>query len=182
MINRIKLLMLMFFIIMKRLLTSCFGLGYLPIAPGTWGSVPVVMVYAVMCYFQTPPQIVNVVMVFIAVTASAICIAFAPAAIKATGKKDPSEVVADEVAGQAIVFIGICSVDSIAIVVISMVGFLAFRLFDIIKPWPCRELEKLPKGFGILADDLMAGFYALIMLRVFINIWFAGNLSWLGLH
>ena len=63
-----------------------------------------------------------------------------------------------------------------------MVGFLAFRLFDIIKPWPCRELEKLPKGLGILADDLMAGFYALIMLRVFINIWFAGKLTWLGLH
>jgi len=52
------------------------------------------------------------------------------------------------------------------IVIITVAGFILFRLFDIIKPWPCKKLEKLPAGWGILADDLMAGFYAAIVLMI----------------
>ena len=165
---------------MKRLLTSCFGLGYLPIAPGTWGSIPVVIAYALLCYFHVHPHTVNLVMIIIAVTASVICVVFAPKAIEVTGQKDPPEVVADEMAGQAIVFMLIYSVGRRAIGAVSLVGFLAFRFFDIIKPWPCRKLEKLPKGWGVLADDLMAGIYARIVLQIFLDLCISGKLSWLG--
>ena len=161
---------------MKRLLTSCFGLGYLPIAPGTWGSIPVVIVYALLCYFHVHPHTVNLVMIIIAVTASVICVVFAPKAIEVTGQKDPPEVVADEMAGQAIVFMLIYAVGRRAIGAVSLVGFLAFRFFDILKPWPCRKLEKLPQGLGILADDLMAGVYGLLFLHIISYIWFAGKI------
>jgi len=159
--------------IMKRFLTSCFGLGHLPIAPGTWGSMPTAAVFGILCYLGLSQAIVSIAMVVIAVGASAVCIAFSPAVIGITGKKDPGEVVADEAAGQAIVFIGAYAASGKEILIITAIGFLAFRLFDIIKPPPCKKLEKLPKGYGILADDLMAGVYAAIVLQICIRLWIA---------
>ncbi len=117
---------------------------------------------------------ISIAMMLIAVGASLACIFFAPEVIERTGKKDPSEVVADEVAGQAVTYIGAASMTGIAGIVIAIVGFIAFRSFDIIKPVPCRKLEKLPKGFGILADDIMAGVYAAIILQICIRTWIAG--------
>ncbi|MHC4122874.1 MAG: phosphatidylglycerophosphatase A family protein [Planctomycetota bacterium] len=150
---------------MRRLLTSCFGLGWLPIAPGTWGSVPVALIFAVLSLLSTPPAITAVVMVILGLAGSVVCVRFAPEIIASTGKNDPGEVVADEFAGETITFLIICfvktdSVDNYEICVISILGFLLFRFFDILKPWPIRKLEKLPKGWGILADDLLAGIYA----------------------
>ena len=106
----------------------------------------------------------------IVVSASVICIVFSPERIETTGEKDPQEIVADEVAGQAITFIGAYSTGCTAVLFISAVGFAAFRFFDILKPFPCRQLEKLPKGWGILADDLMAGVYGAIVLQICIRL------------
>jgi len=159
---------------MKRLLTSCFGLGYLPIAPGTWGSMPVAAVFGLMCYQDVSVITVSVVMGVIVLAGSIICVLFGPEVIEATGKKDPSEVVSDEAAGQAVTFIGACGAGAGSAVIITIAGFLLFRLFDILKPFPCRRLEKLPKGFGILADDLMAGVYAAIVLQIGIRFWLTG--------
>ena len=94
---------------------------------------------------------------------------FSPGVIKATGKTDPREVVADELAGQAVAFLaaGFFAAESNG-AILGLVGFLAFRFFDILKPPPCCQLEKLPAGFGILADDLMAGVYAAIVLQIYI--------------
>ncbi|MCK5171960.1 MAG: phosphatidylglycerophosphatase A, partial [Planctomycetes bacterium] len=144
---------------MRRLLTSCFGLGFMPIAPGTWGSMPVAVLFGLLCYMSVSATVMSLVLVLVAVGASAVCVLFAPAAIEATGKKDPGEVVADETAGQAIAFIGAFPAGITAIAATAVIGFLAFRLLDIIKPFPCRRLEALPAGWGILADDLMAGVY-----------------------
>lgn len=159
---------------MKRLLTSCFGLGYLPIAPGTWGSIPVAVIFGLMCYQGVSVITVSVVMGIIVLAGSTICVLFGPEVINATGKKDPSEVVSDEAAGQAITFIGVCVSGSKAVAIITATGFLLFRLFDILKPFPCRKLEKLPNGFGILADDLMAGVYAAIVLQIGISFFLTG--------
>ena len=159
---------------MKRPLTSCFGLGYLPIAPGTWGSMPVAAVFGLMCYQGVSAVTVSVVMGVIALAGAIICVLFGPEAIEATGKKDPSEVVSDEAAGQAVTFIGACTAGVGSATIITIAGFLLFRLFDILKPFPCRRLEKLPKGFGILADDLMAGVYAAIVLQIGIRFWLTG--------
>ena len=159
----------------KRLFTSYFGLGYLPIAPGTWGSLPPAILFAALC-FSPLPRIATIVLMFlIEVDASTICVLFSSDAIKATGKKDPSEVVVDEVAGQALTLLSfsLYDISGNEIIIVTLAGFILFRLFDIIKPWPCRKLEKLPAGWGILADDLMAGFYAAIVLMICLRFFIA---------
>jgi phosphatidylglycerophosphatase A len=145
---------------MKRLITSCFGLGWLPIAPGTWGSMPVAMIYFVMSRSGASSAVSAIVMAVLAAAASIICVKMASAAMEATGKNDPGEVVIDEFAGQAMTFVvvSIASVNQVWIAAI--LGFLFFRFFDILKPWPVHNLEKLRAGWGILADDLAAGIYA----------------------
>ena len=164
---------------MKRLLASCFGLGRLPVAPGTWGSLPAAIVFGLVCQMQVSAVILSIVMAALILAGSVICVKFAPAAIAATGKNDPGEVVADELAGQAVTFLAapllspeILSIRQIWIITAG--GFLLFRLFDIAKPWPIRKLEKLPEGWGVLADDLLAGVYAAIVLQIIIRLWIGG--------
>ncbi len=154
---------------MRRLLASCFGLGRLPVAPGTWGSLPVAIIFGLMCQFHVSGILISIVMAALAIAGSIICVKFAPVVIRATGKDDPGEVVSDELAGQAVTFLFIpfLTLETFStgqIWVTTVVGFLLFRLFDIAKPWPIRKLEKLPEGWGVLADDLLAGVYAGIVL------------------
>ena len=156
---------------MKRLFTSCFGLGYLPVAPGTAGSLPPVIIFALLCTFGTPPIIVIIIMAVLALAGSIACIKFAPAVIAETGKADPGEVVVDEFAGQSIALLPLSfllpqSASLGQIWTISLTGLIVFRVFDIVKPWPIRRLEKLPGGWGILADDLLAGLFAVIFIML----------------
>jgi phosphatidylglycerophosphatase A len=154
------------------LLTTCFGLGKLPFCPGTWGSLPPVVMYQVLGYVpgEMFPTATPIVMAIFLVVFSWICIHYAPAMIEATGKKDPQMVVADEVAGQAVTMLIIALLWPDNNVCNTMaLGFFLFRLFDILKPWPCKRLEKLPAGIGILADDLMAGVYGGIVAAILIN-------------
>ncbi len=164
---------------MKRLLASCFGLGRLPVAPGTWGSLPAAIVFGLVCQMQVSAVILSIVMAALIWAGSVIGVKFAPAAIAATGKNDPGEVVADELAGQAVTFLAapflipeILTTGQIWIITAG--AFLLFRLFDIAKPWPIRKLEKLPKGWGVLADDLLAGVFAAIVLQIIIRLWIGG--------
>jgi len=120
-------------------------------------------------------------MVALALAGVIICVKFAPAVIAASGNTDPREVVVDELAGQAFTFLAIEFLaipflgqeifSTRQIWIITAGGFLLFRLFDIAKPWPIRKLEKLPEGWGVLADDLMAGVYAAIALQIIIKLW-----------
>ena len=80
------------------------------------------------------------------------------------GKKDPSHVVIDEVAGQLVTFLA-CPIVWQAL----LAGFILFRGFDILKPPPVRSLERLPEGTGIVVDDLGAGVYALIVLQLLLH-------------
>ena len=160
---------------MKRILTSCFGLGRLPIAPGTWGSLPPVIIFGLMCHFGASPAMISNVMAVLVLAGSVVCVQFAPAAIAATGKNDPGEVVADELAGQAVTFLAspfLCmgAASPRQIFITAFTGFVLFRLFDISKPWPIRKLEKYPAGWGILADDLLAGVFAWIVLQICIRV------------
>ncbi|HUU19375.1 MAG TPA: phosphatidylglycerophosphatase A [Sedimentisphaerales bacterium] len=164
---------------MKRLLTSCFGLGRLPVAPGTWGSLPPTIIFGLMWHFGTSSISISIVMAALALAGSVVCVRFAPAVIAATGKTDPREVVADELAGQAVTFLvspflAISAVSSRDVWITAVLGFFLFRLFDIAKPWPICKLEKLPEGWGVLADDLMAGVFAAIVLQIVIRLWLGG--------
>lgn len=163
---------------MKRLLTSCFGLGLLPLAPGTWGSLPPAIIFAAISYFGAPAVSISIAMAALTIAGSIVCVKFAPAAIAATGKDDPREVVADELAGQALTFLAIPfifppEITNWQICITTILGFLLFRLIDIFKPWPIRKLEKLPNGWGIFADDLLAAVYAAIVLILCLGFWIA---------
>ena len=150
----------------KRLLTSCLGLGLLPVAPGTWGSLPPAIVFAILTYLHISTQTIEIVMAVFILAGAYICIEFAPKIVSMTGKDDPGEIVADELAGQAVVFLFVPVAAYSYPLITAVAGFILFRLFDILKPWPIRKLEKLPKGWGILADDLLAGVYASLVLLI----------------
>jgi phosphatidylglycerophosphatase A len=160
---------------MKRLLTSCFGLGWLPVAPGSWGSLPPAIIFGLVYYFGWSGVPAFVLMAVFLAAGSVVCVRLSDAAVVATGKKDPNEVVADEVAGQALTFMAMPILMHAAsvrqIVAIVVLGYFLFRLFDTVKPWPSRRLEELPAGWGILADDLMAGVYAGVALAVSAKFW-----------
>jgi phosphatidylglycerophosphatase A len=160
---------------MKRLLTSCFGLGWLPMAPGSWGSLPSAIIFWIVYYLGGSWVLALSLMIVLFVAGSAVCIKFSDAAVAATGKKDPNEVVADEIAGQSLTFMAMPllmhSPSVSQIVTIAVLGFFLFRLFDTVKPWPSYRLEELPAGWGILADDIMAGVYAGITLVIAAKFW-----------
>ncbi len=151
----------------RRMFLTCFGLGCLPVAPGTWGSLPPAIVFALMCYLELPVVSITVVMAVFVLAGSFVCVRFSNELVAQLGKKDPGQIVADEFAGQAMTFLILPAISS-GIVVTAIAGFLFFRVFDIIKPWPIKKLEKLPDGWGILCDDLLAGIYAMIVLNVFL--------------
>jgi len=160
------------------MLTSCFGLGRLPVAPGTWGSIPPAVVFGLLCQFGAPGVLVSIVMALFVVAGSVVCIKCAPAAISATGKSDPGEVVADEVAGQAVTLLSVPLAMTAEFTVgqiwaVAGMGFLIFRILDIAKPQPIRKLEKLPQGWGILADDLLAGVFGAVILHISVWLWLA---------
>ena len=80
-------------------------------------------------------------------------------------RRDPGLVVIDEVAGMLLTLLAV-PVGPVGIVI----GFLAFRLFDIVKPFPARQAEALPRGWGVMADDIVAGIYAQVALRMVLSI------------
>jgi len=149
-------------------LTSVLGLGKLPLAPRIWAVLPPVVLYQVLGYLW--PAAIPFVMAGFLLAGAWICVAYAPAVIGASSNKEPKTFVADALAGQALtmLIIEFCAPSNICN---SMaLGFVLFLFFDFVKPWPCKRLrQKLPVGFGVLADDLMAGLYAGIIAYVLIQ-------------
>jgi phosphatidylglycerophosphatase A len=146
----------------KRWIATCFGLGRLPVAPGTWGSLPPAIAFGLLMYYRAPGPATMAVMAVMFVLGCVACILCAPASIAATGKKDPGEVVMDEFAAQALTFLVVPLMvarnpSGWESFLLASFGFLVFRVLDIAKPWPIRKLERLPGGWGVLADDLVAG-------------------------
>ena len=139
-------------------------------APGSWGSLPPALVFGLLMYAGAPAA-TTVVMAVMLAAGCVACVLCAPASIAAKGDDDPGEVVIDEFAAQALTFLivplvatrSLCGWESF---VLAGVGFLAFRAVDIGKPWPIRRLERLPAGWGILADDLAAGVCSAILVLV----------------
>jgi phosphatidylglycerophosphatase A len=134
---------------------SAFGCGFGPLVPGTYGSLAGLAVALLL------PAGSWTLAIGIGVAASSILtVALGPAAIRATGRKDPQQVVMDEVAGMMLTLLLVPAPSAME----AAFGFLLFRAFDILKPPPGRRLERLPAGWGILLDDLAAGAYAMACL------------------
>jgi phosphatidylglycerophosphatase A len=164
------------------LVIATCGVGYLPLAPGTWGSAVGVGVYlllhraSVLAHafatrqawrFPTLEGFHVSLMLLAIVVLSLAGIWAATRTERLLGRKDPGAVVVDEVAGQLMAFLFVPFNTAPWMI---LTGFLAFRLFDIWKPYPIRRLEALESGLGIMADDLLAGAYAATLMTFAVTI------------
>ena len=150
----------------------------MPIAPGTWGSSPPVLAFGVMLHFGAPAIAITAVMAAFIVAGSVACILCVPAVAALVGKGDPGEVVVDEVAGQAVTYLLVslllpADLSMKQCCFVTGLGFLLFRVLDITKPWPIKRMEAFPDGWGVLADDLLAGALAGIILLIYVKLWIA---------
>jgi len=149
------------------IIATWFGTGLLPIAPGTWGSLAAFPFAYIISVYSGPYVLIigTVALFFIGKQAS-------DNVEKSAQKKDPGFIVVDEVVGQ---WIALLPISFLYIYVgpdlsywvfapIAVVAFLAFRIYDIWKPWPIHYIDKnVPGGLGIMLDDVIAGIYALII-------------------
>ena len=156
------------------------GVGFIPVAPGTWGSLVGVLMYLALSQavgtalgydpergvFRTtlPAQMILTTLLLLLVVAVSLAGTWAATRTESLLKrKDPGVVVVDEVAGQLITFLFVPAGAGAWAV---MTGFVAFRVFDIWKPYPIRRLEKLESGLGVMADDVLAGAYAATLMSL----------------
>ena len=124
---------------------TCGYIGYLPFAPGTWASL-----LGCALLYVLPGILNNPVLVIALAVAAVLCINRMD-----LPEKDPGYIVVDELAGMCVTMLGQgTGFPSL------LKGFILFRIFDILKPFPIRRTEGLPKGYGIVADDIVAGIYA----------------------
>ncbi len=130
--------------------------GYVPVAPGTAGSLVGLAVFALVRALGGPEIEVATIIAVVAVGIWA-----ASEAERHFGRSDPGAIVIDEVAGMLVTLCWLPVSWGGA-----LIGFLAFRAFDIVKPFPARSAERLPRGWGVMADDIVAGVYAHLVLRL----------------
>ena len=130
---------------------SFFYLGHLPWAPGTWGSLAGLLIF----WFASEKAHVPV---FLGATTVAFCAC--PGAVRAYASKDPSQFVADEVCGMMLGLLWLPKKTELY-----LAGFILFRFFDIVKPWPISVLQKKEGPSFIVWDDLLAGVFANLALR-----------------
>jgi phosphatidylglycerophosphatase A len=151
-------------------IATFFGAGFWKPGPGTAGSVAATLIWWCAGHWaRIAPAATGVLsareLALLTGAAALLLLAVAiPAATivaRESGRKDPQIVVADEVVGQWITLIGAPSNWAFA-----LIGLILFRLFDIAKPSPVRELEHLPEGWGVMLDDVGAGIYAAVVLQI----------------
>ena len=144
------------------LLATAGGVGYVPFAPGTFGSMVGVALWAVLPSSWVTQAIVIVALFVLGSWSGSV-------AEHHFGRTDPSQVVIDEVVGILMTLflnpVGWAG---------ALAGFLIFRLSDIVKPYPSNRFERLPGGVGVMADDAMAAVYANLALRI--CVWVAPSL------
>jgi phosphatidylglycerophosphatase A len=145
------------------LIATFFGVGHLQPGSGTWAAAITVLLWWTASHWIPPSWLLAVAVI----TSAAITLLGIPTstvAARESGIKDPGFVVIDEVAGQMIALIGVPLHWKYL-----LAGFILFRSFDIVKPFPLRRLERLPGGTGIMLDDVGAGLYALVLLQVWLH-------------
>ena len=147
-------------------IATCGYIGYVPVAPGTFGSAAgLLLFFALRSTGSVALELATITIVF------AVGLWAGTVAEHHFGGIDPGPVVLDEVLGM-LVTLALLPVNTTG----AILGFLVFRVLDVIKPWPSAQFERLPGGLGVMADDAMAAIYGNLVMRVFIAIapgWFA---------
>lgn len=143
-------------------LATGVGAGYVPKAPGTAGSLVSVGLFALARWQFPDPTflyghlVALILLFFVGVWAGT-------GAERILGRRDPQQVVIDEIVGQQICYFALPVLEWKSL----LAGFILFRGFDIVKPFPIRRLERAPGGWGLMLDDVLAGIYAWAVLRLF---------------
>jgi phosphatidylglycerophosphatase A len=142
--------------VLSRIVATFFGVGYVPLAPGTAASAIAAIGYGLALRGLSGP--LYALLVAVLLTAGTAASGRTAADL---GRPDPGSVVIDEVCGQLIA-LAFLPAGWVPVAI----SFVLFRFFDIIKPWPIRRLERLPGGWGIMADDVGAGLAAAALARL----------------
>lgn len=151
------------FPLFPKLIATSFGVGFLPVMPGTWGAILAILLWLPLYLWASAG-------VTLTVTAGAVVV-FAVAGTWASSVsekywgKDPVVACVDETVGQWISLLPITSVavDPWWLILLSLA---LFRLFDIYKPLGIRAMERLPRGYGMMADDVLAGIYSVVVILI----------------
>ena len=145
-----------------RFVITGLGTGYLPIAPGTWGSAGACVSAGLLAWILGPSGwALHLAMAGLGLLACVGCVLTGATAQALYAKKDPGQCTIDEWAGQYLTLLALpFGTSALSVVLALAVGFVCFRFFDILKPPPVRNVEKIPLGWGVLLDDLVAGVFA----------------------
>ena len=143
---------------LSKIFSTCFGIGYFPLAPGTLTSFVIILLYKFFFYkLGWPYYLLILGVVFIAGTISSSHYS------TKLERKDPGCIVIDEALGQMLALTNLSPSWPLL-----AANFLLFRFFDIIKPFPIRKIENFSKGWGIMLDDIVAAIYAGILIHAFL--------------
>ena len=146
----------------NKIISTFFLIGKIKFAPGTFGSLASIVIWYIFIIYEIKSYFI--LFLLFSFVIGIISVHFY---LLETNQKDPKEVIIDEVVGQSIPLVAIQSSLDISIVI---VAFLSFRFFDILKIYPINYVESLPGTFGVMLDDILAGFYALIITILYISI------------
>jgi phosphatidylglycerophosphatase A len=154
-----------------RNLVTTFGLGFRRPASGTWGSLPPVVLAAILLAAGVPAASFAFGLIFIVIAGVFIgaCVRYGDPAAAEFGRDDPSQIVADETGAMALVlaFLPLGSTGTPLLAAFTLaLAFLAFRVLDITKPFPAAQLQDLPGAWGVLLDDVAAALYTIIALHL----------------
>ena len=141
-----------------KFIATFFYVGLIPVAPGTFGTIAAIPLFWIISGLPLYIYLViTLIVILVSVWASTITEVI-------YRKRDPGQIVADEVAGYLVTMI---LIPPTALNI--LYGFILFRLFDILKPPPVRRFEKLPRGWGVVIDDVAAGVYACVCLHLILR-------------
>ena len=149
------------FPLLPRLIATSFGFGYLPKAPGTWGAILAIILYLPLYLWASPA--VTVAATAVAAAVFTVAGTWASSVSERYWGKDPVIACVDETVGQWISLLPVtCLVPWWEI----LLSLALFRFFDIFKPLGIRAMERLPRGYGMMADDILAGVYSAAILLI----------------
>ncbi len=144
----------------KKIIATGFGTGYLPIGPGSWGTFPGML----LCWFMQP--LPPLLYLWLIILLARWGVSLATDAELQIGRKDPGEIVIDEIiAFPLTMFLIPLSAGTL------LLGFFLNRLMDTMKLWPCDNLQELPGGWGIMMDDMAAAIQSCLLMHLAIHFW-----------
>jgi phosphatidylglycerophosphatase A len=142
------------------------GVGYLPLAPGTFGSLVGVGLFLLLVRLNAATPLVIIVAILFVTLAGTWA---ATRTEKLSDRKDPGKIVVDEVAGQLIALFPLTLFTRWSTLTV-IISFILFRFFDIVKPYPANRLQELNGGAGVMFDDLVAGVYGAVIVSIVLRI------------